>query len=153
MRKKTVESLRVSLLVLGLVLLIVFGVRAAGGARDMKLAGALQHRIESAKDNMLGFLGFTQTPIAAPEKPQTRNAEPATNTAASANAQPAVPTVSPSPKANDKAVEALNKAKTNASATASDKAKSTLNKTTNTVNNSVTKITEDAGNEFTRIWP
>src|SRR5689334_12561443 len=109
------------MVVIGLVLLVVFGVAAAGQARDMKLAGAVQHRVKVFSGDVLGFLGFKEeNKIAQPAaiaQPAVSQA-PASDQSAAAQVPAKATMYSKSlpQTASDAANEAVNKQKSNATA-------------------------------------
>jgi hypothetical protein len=134
----------------GLVLLVVFGTMAAGRARDMKLAGAVQNRVGSAASNTLKFLGFKDSRAI----PSAAAAQPLSEQALAVDGRDSATTKAVSSPANATAKDATNKQKANENAAElNTQAKDVLKKTTQNVNKSVSKVTDDAGREFLRIWP
>lgn len=144
MRAKSVESIRKTLVVVGLISLVVVGFMAAGQARDMRLAGAVQHKISSTKNNLLRSLGADT------------GVDPAPNPSAA---------VVPETKAvNDGEAKSKNKPAVDVSPTSpSGKTNSSTNANPNSLKNTVNKVTEDVNksaekvqnqvDDLNRIWP
>lgn len=150
MNAKPVEVLRTVLTVVGILLLVIFGSRAAAQARNMKLAGATHKSILGISPDILSVLGigtaerqvalYQPRPIAADLPAQISQATPVSYTAS----PQATTTPQPSAvqNANPDAASTTNKGLR--------KATGTVNKTVNGLTNALTRNTS---NDFTDLWP
>ncbi len=69
MNDRTVEIFRSALTVIGILLLVIFGSRAAAQARNMKLAGATHKSVFAVGTDILNVLGLSEkgiAPVSAP---------------------------------------------------------------------------------------
>lgn len=153
MNDRAVEVARTFLTVIGILLLVIFGSRAAAQARNMKLAGATHTSIFAVGTDIMNALGFGKTGSVAAYEPKP--------IASHVPAQ--IETVAPI-AVSDSATSASKLKKQPSLQTttsgATGRANNGLGKANGTVNNLPTKtqqvvnnVTKNTTDDFTNLWP
>jgi hypothetical protein len=148
--ERAVGIFRTFLTVVGILLLVIFGSRAAAQARNMKLAGATHKSVFAVGTDIMNVLGFGKTK-------QVMNFEPKTiSSHVPAKIQTATPIASSSS-------DTPNTQQTSPHSTSTGEATNTnngLHKSTGTANTATVKtqqvvnnVTKNTSDDFTNLWP
>lgn len=141
--------IRTLLTVVGILLLVVFGSRAAAQARDMRLAGATHRSVLAVGTNIMSALGFGKantakmyeaTPILENIPSQIQTAAPLAVPATGDNSSQKA--IQPTPSTSQ----------TNAS-NGQHKAVGTVNNVATKTQQTVSNISKSSSDDFTNLWP
>jgi hypothetical protein len=138
-------------MIVGILLLVIFGSHAAAQARNMKLAGASHKSIFAVGTDIMSVLGFSKTDPVVRHEPQPISSHvPAEiGTATPIGASPAT-----SDNTDNKQV--VGSTETGAAVKANGgqhKATGTVNNVTDKTQQVVNNVTKNTTNDFTNLWP
>jgi hypothetical protein len=150
---RTVEIFRTFLTVVGILLLVIFGSRAAAQARNMKLAGASHKSVFAVGTDIMNVLGFgkanpvvsyKQQPITSRLPAQIQPATPLTSSPSSSSGQTG---------SKQKPAEAIGSESTASANAGLHKATGTVNNVTTKTQQVVNNVTKNTTDDFTNLWP
>jgi hypothetical protein len=148
--ERAVGIFRTFLTVVGILLLVIFGSRAAAQARNMKLAGATHKSVFAVGTDIMNVLGFGKTTHVVNFEPKPIYSH------VPAKIQTAAPIASSTTDTTSSKQTAPQSTSTDATTNTNNglhKATGTVNNTTSKTQQVVNNVTKNTSDDFTNLWP
>jgi hypothetical protein len=151
---RAIEVFRTALTVVGILLLVVFGSRAAAQARNMKLAGANHKSVFAVGTDIMNILGFgkTQTVKFYEAKPLAYNLPSQIHTATTIATTDETSTGITGGNTSQSPVNSAGNAQSQTN-NGLHKAAVTVNGVTDNAQQVVNNVTKNNSNDFLSLWP
>lgn len=154
MNDRTVEFFRTALTVLGILLLVIFGSRAAAQARNMKLAGATYKSVFAVGTDILSTLGLNKAEAKVSAQPkQLANHVPAQIQTATPIASSAAPAASGVTTTSQPATLTVPAAAVTTSTSSSSSKSAAHGHASTKAQQAVSKASKHNSDDFANLWP